>query len=319
MATYKNIKGFGIQYLDSDPANPNIGEVWYNSTTKALKGTTAGGSPSGTWSSGGNMNTGREGGTYFGILSAGVAAGGNSSTNNEEYNGTSWTAGNVLPASGGQGAGAGLLGAGIIMNYQPGDTDAATTYDGTNWTEITSTNTGRLAGTGTGTQTQALSICGAPGSSAVELWNGSSWTEKAEPNSPRGQGMAAGISTAALIAGGVGGSPSTNPRETENYNGTSWTQVNILNSGRGYNVGGGDYTNAITFGGGPMPGVTAKTETWNGTTWSEQADMASASETSFATKAGAGNATYRARIPTDSDGTEEWTTAATVTKTFTVS
>jgi hypothetical protein len=33
MANYKNIKGFSIQYLDSDPPNPIEGQIWFNSTS----------------------------------------------------------------------------------------------------------------------------------------------------------------------------------------------------------------------------------------------------------------------------------------------
>jgi hypothetical protein len=43
MADYKNIKGFNIQYLDSDPPNPIEGQMWFNSTTQTLKGVEAGG------------------------------------------------------------------------------------------------------------------------------------------------------------------------------------------------------------------------------------------------------------------------------------
>jgi hypothetical protein len=49
MADYKNIKGFNIQYLDSDPPNPIEGQMWFNSTTQTLKGEEAGGLPAGTW------------------------------------------------------------------------------------------------------------------------------------------------------------------------------------------------------------------------------------------------------------------------------
>jgi len=37
MATYKEIKGFKIKVLASDPANPLEGEMWYNTTSKTLK------------------------------------------------------------------------------------------------------------------------------------------------------------------------------------------------------------------------------------------------------------------------------------------
>jgi hypothetical protein len=49
MADYKNIKGFNIQYLDSDPPNPIEGQMWFNSTTQTLKGAEVGGAPVGTW------------------------------------------------------------------------------------------------------------------------------------------------------------------------------------------------------------------------------------------------------------------------------
>ena len=37
MATYKEIKGFTIKSLASDPANPLEGEMWYNTTSGTLK------------------------------------------------------------------------------------------------------------------------------------------------------------------------------------------------------------------------------------------------------------------------------------------
>jgi hypothetical protein len=55
MADYKNIKGFNIQYLDSDPPNPIEGQMWFNSTTQTLKGAEVGGAPAGTWASGGEI------------------------------------------------------------------------------------------------------------------------------------------------------------------------------------------------------------------------------------------------------------------------
>ena len=38
MATYITIKGINIEIIAGDPANPVEGQVWYNSTTKVLKG-----------------------------------------------------------------------------------------------------------------------------------------------------------------------------------------------------------------------------------------------------------------------------------------
>ena len=38
MATYKEIRGNNIPIRSSDPSNPIIGEMWYNTTTGILKG-----------------------------------------------------------------------------------------------------------------------------------------------------------------------------------------------------------------------------------------------------------------------------------------
>jgi hypothetical protein len=59
MADYKNIKGFNIQYLDSDPPNPIEGQMWFNSTTQTLKGAEAATIVDATWASGGDLNTAR--------------------------------------------------------------------------------------------------------------------------------------------------------------------------------------------------------------------------------------------------------------------
>jgi hypothetical protein len=98
MADYKNIKGFNIQYLDSDPPNPIEGQMWFNSTTQTLKGVEAGGAPVGTWASGTSMPTAINNNAGFGqqtdsISAAGVATGQTVGgyTNVYSYNGTSWT------------------------------------------------------------------------------------------------------------------------------------------------------------------------------------------------------------------------------------
>jgi hypothetical protein len=37
MATYNSFKGFKVQSFASDPSNPIEGQVWYNTTSQALK------------------------------------------------------------------------------------------------------------------------------------------------------------------------------------------------------------------------------------------------------------------------------------------
>ena len=96
MAEYKTLKGFEIQFLESDPANPIVGQVFYNSTTQTLKGVTAG---VGAWASGGNLNTARAamGFSSNGLQTAALSFGGNNdglpgiANETEAYNGSSWT------------------------------------------------------------------------------------------------------------------------------------------------------------------------------------------------------------------------------------
>jgi hypothetical protein len=89
MSEYKGIKGFSIQSLSADPADPNIGQVWYNSTSGSWKVTSA--TTAGAWATGGNLNTARSG--MFGGIgtqTAALAAGGwapNPTGATEEYNG----------------------------------------------------------------------------------------------------------------------------------------------------------------------------------------------------------------------------------------
>jgi hypothetical protein len=95
MADYKNIKGFNIQYLDSDPPNPIEGQMWFNSTTQTLKGAEVGGAPVGTWASGGSLNLERYAGVGAGTQTAALSSAGSAPTgrvtNVESYNGSSWT------------------------------------------------------------------------------------------------------------------------------------------------------------------------------------------------------------------------------------
>jgi hypothetical protein len=57
MADYINIRGQSIEVVASDPANPTLGQIWYNSTSNTLKG--GGVTTAGAWATGNNMNTAR--------------------------------------------------------------------------------------------------------------------------------------------------------------------------------------------------------------------------------------------------------------------
>ena len=82
----------------------------------------------------------------------------------------------------------------------------------------------------------------------------------------------------------------------------------------------GDSDSAIITGGTdtPSPGKLANTESWNGSSWTEVADLATARRESGMGGSSTVAVLFGGEAPT-TGATEEWTTAATVTKTFTVS
>jgi hypothetical protein len=102
MSEYKGIKGFSIQSLSADPADPNIGQVWYNSTSGSWKVTSV--TTAGSWATGGNMGTARDGiggaGTQTAALAMSGATNPNTPSNlSEEYDGSTWTAGGTMGTS----------------------------------------------------------------------------------------------------------------------------------------------------------------------------------------------------------------------------
>ena len=95
MTTFKEIRGTTIEVVSSDPANPELGQIWYNSSSGTLKGYKT----VNTWSAGGNLNNARRtfnGGA--GTQTATIVFGGRSPATptqnvnySESYNGSAWT------------------------------------------------------------------------------------------------------------------------------------------------------------------------------------------------------------------------------------
>jgi len=265
MATYKEIKGVTVQTLDSDPV-VNVG----------------------AWSSGGAMNTAREGHGAAGTQDAALAFTGNSppqTVNNEQYNGTSWTelanvnTGRYGIGSATSGTTTAALGWGGL---EPSPSTKTESWNGSAWSEVNDLNDEKYYLGGIGTQTAALAFGGARGGDPEpildesETWNGSSWTEGNNLNTGRKYISGTGSSTAGLAIGGT--EPSTSAK-VESYNGTSWTETTDINTARyGGASSSGPYTSSVFFGGntGSFTGIT---ENWDGTSWTEVADMAAARAT----------------------------------------
>jgi len=302
--------------VSSDPPSPDAGQMWYNTTTKQLKGYILGSS---SWATGGDMNSARAynfatAGTQTAALNAGGNEPGGRSAKVESYNGSSWTEVADLNDSRYGNDGAGTQTAMITMGgNSPPITANTETWNGSSWTEVANLNTARsrLACAGTLPATIAYGG-GTPTVQAVaETWNGSAWTEVGDLNTARNQLGGAGTSTAAL---GFGGNPGPTAA-TELWNGSAWTEVNDINTARIAGGSGGTSTSALWIGGEPKTG---KTEVWNGTSWSEDTDLSTARQTlgGCAPSSASGLACGGDAPPGSPSyvvNTEEWTGAVNVT------
>ena len=211
MTTYKDIRGTHITTVTTDPPAPVNGQMWYNSTTRVMKGFTS--SPAGTWSTAANMNTAR----HSGIMSAGANA----------------------EAALGFGGGP-----------PPAPTAVAITesWNGSTWTEVADLNSKRASGGGAGNYTSAIAAGGDQYSGTSESRNGSSWTNiTSSPNTGHTQQGAGSDNEDAIL---FGGSPYAVNNNSDYWNGSSWTELANLNTARQAGAGSGKaYTAALAIGG----------------------------------------------------------------------
>jgi hypothetical protein len=166
----------------------------------------------------------------------------------------------------------------------------ASQFAGGSWASGGSLNAARNQMAGVGSQTAALGFggntSGSPKSAANEQYNGSSWTEVGDLNSGRGGMYGFGTTTAAIGSGGLvyPFNPSNFATNlTESWNGSAWTETSDMTYGRaaGGSATSGTSTAGLIFGGGylsPSPNyaLVAYTESWNGSGWTETADLNSA-------------------------------------------
>jgi len=303
MANYKDIKGFHVQSLSSDPVAAQF--------------------VGGSWASGGDLNVAKGNTTGCGIQTAALCIAGQTApgakvATTESYNGSSFTEVGDLTTARSLLAGAGTSTASIAAG---GDTTTAVanaeTYNGTAWTETGDLNTARkqLAGSSKGSTTATIVFGGSPPANLAntESWNGTSWTEVNDLNTGRSSLAGTGTKTAALAA--LGASSPGNLANTESWNGTSWTEVNNANQAREYGSSNGTQTSALVYGFQPSP-LLALTEAWDGTNWTEVSDLGTGRYAGAG--AGAGNDSglqmggyTTAFVAT----TEEWTAPSTFSKT----
>lgn len=282
MSGYNEIRGLRVKYLSDDPANPENGQVWYNSTTGNLR---VQGIGVAAWSSAAPTINARSGASHGGTQTAAIISGGGDLTSTEEYNGSGWSAGGALNTGRTNAGGAGIQTATLVFGGTIGSPNTYQTvnesYDGTSWTEEADISTARYnVGNGCGTQTSALYSGGYNNSNldSTEEWNGTAWTAGgAYPTIIRDFPLV-GTQDAALGFGGF--TPpapgSKTPGLANSYDGSTWTSITAMNTGRATLTGGGIQTYAIGAAGysTPTTSATANTEIWDGTSWTESADLA---------------------------------------------
>ena len=153
-----------------------------------------------------------------GTISAALRFGGNpgnppggpASNGTLYWNDSSWTSLNNM-SSGRYGlapAFQGTYNAALAFGGQtpaPANVTSTEEFDGTNWTAGGSLNTAVFRGSGSGTQTAALSFGGSPNVTATEGYDGTAWSTRPSLANGRSFGGGAGSNTAALyIAGDEG-------------------------------------------------------------------------------------------------------------------
>ena len=320
MTTYRTVKGYNIKKVSSDPANVKEGQIWYNSSTSQIKI-----APKiGAWASGANFPATKRLLAGFGTQTAAIAAGG--SPNNAltfHYNGSAWTAGGDLNTSKNSLDGVGTQTAGLVFggNSPGGRLNESEEYDGSSWTEGNNMNSSRSDSHGAGLQTASVAAFGIIGTSRTnktEEYDGTSWSEVTNAPTSNDGTRGSGTLTAGIF---TGGDTPTKITTTYLYDGTNWTTGNAMPQALSKHAASGTQTAALVFGGAsPAADAEVDTAAYDGTSWTQIADMATgrqelngADASSTATLAICGELQ-----PGNSNAVEEFTSAAT-TRTVDVS
>ena len=326
MSGYNEIRGLRVKYLSDDPANPENGQVWYNSTTGNLR--VDGIALAASWASGTNLPGVRWNTSGAGTATAGLVFGGATGpalptflNSTFEYDGSTWTGGGATPINSIQMFSAGIQNAAIGGGglASPGsNSTTAFTYDGSTWTGITATPFASKAAGGAGTSTAAL-IYGSdiPPSDNQDSysWNGASWSEEGALNNTFGNFASGGPTENSAFAAGGGLSASTN---FDTYDGSAWTSGPSLNTSVIENRGSGSSAECLSIGGyNKITGV----EKFDGSSWATTASLGTGRK-SFAsanfTAPGVSNGWVGGGGDGDSS-VETFTDATTITKNLSVS
>ena len=267
------------------------------------------------YTEGGDLNTGREDMAAAGTQTAGIAIGGSPRTAVvEQYNGSAWTeVGDLNTARNGLAASHQSSYTSVLAfgGNTPGTTAATESWDGSSWTEVADLATARydLGGSGNSNQSALAFAGGTPSrTTATELWTFSGLDPSSTP----------AADYADAITGDFYYNSTTGQFKTVNTGGApigTWGSSANLNTARGDGLGGFGTTSLAGVAGGDtgVPGDSwvANTEIYDGSSWSEVADLNTAGYFMQGT-AGTSTSSITAgrRTSSNTDNVEQWNGSA---------
>jgi hypothetical protein len=275
----------------------------------------------GTWSTGGNLSTARNGLAGCGTQTSGLSFGGNTGSVSgvtEEYNGTTWNSGGDLSTFRKNLGGAGTQSAGLSFGGQaPGNSNITEEYNGTAWSSGGNLAISRYGLGGIGTQTAGLSFGGYTSThvATTEEYNGTTWNSGGDLSISRRYLSGCGTQTAGLSFGGL---EASNSNVTEEYSGTAWSSGGNLAVQKYGLAGCGTQTAGLSFGGFTTVYV-AGTEEYNGTAWSTGGDLAISRSIFYGAGSQSAGLSFGGYTGSFSNATEEYDAAATTTTSSTTS
>jgi len=251
------------------------------------------------------------------------------------YNGSSWSdTSNDLPVTIDRNGASGTTTAAITGGGREGSPGGYTnkffTYNGSSWTAITTYPISASMISVQGPYTDVIAANGLvpPGSTNSNWWDGTSWTAAPSTSNYHGQCAHANSTAGATSGNGfIAGSDPSGYNGTEHWNsapsiftktnlgqvyfnstanafkvtaqplsGGTWASTPNINSPRGsfQTTGAGTTSEGIIFGG-LQPSLTGKTERWNGSSWTEVADL------NDPTRDGGGSGNYTSAISAGGD------------------
>ena len=242
----------------------------------------------GSWSVGGDLNTGKYRLAGCGTYAAALSFGGDSDPSNsvldnstvtEKYNGSAWSTSANSTTDRQNSSGTGLQSAGLCAGgilYDGTKLALAEEFNGTAWSVGGDLARARGYFAAAGELTAAATYGGDTSTvDTTEEYNGTAWSAGGNLNTAYSLNAGCGVLTAALTFGGATG-VQPEDKKTEEYNGTAWSSGGNLSVEVEVHAGAGTLTAAISFGGRTLGVPNNETEEYNGTAWGAGGNLNSA-------------------------------------------